>query len=78
MKKKELQEIRNKKMAELEKLVSKKRQEVAVLQAKVKAGQEKNLKKAKNLRREIAQILTLIREKEILKREEKREVKKNK
>ncbi len=78
MKKKEFQEIRNKKIAELEKLVSKRKQEVIGLQAKVKAGQEKNLKKAKNLRREIAQILTLIREKEILEKVEKKEVKKDK
>ncbi|MEJ2347777.1 MAG: 50S ribosomal protein L29 [Patescibacteria group bacterium] len=73
MKKKDLQAARNKKMSELKKLVSKKKQEVEVLQAKVKAGQEKNLKKAKNIRIEIAQLLTLIREKEIIKKEEKKD-----
>jgi ribosomal protein L29 len=72
MKKKDLQTARNKKVSELKKLVLKKRQEVEVLQAKVKAGQEKNLKKAKNLRKEIAQLLTLIREKEIIKKEERK------
>jgi ribosomal protein L29 len=73
MKKKDLQVARNKKVSELKKLVSKKKQEVEVLQAKVKAGQEKNLKKAKNIRIEIAQLLTLIREKEIIKKEEKKD-----
>ncbi|MEJ2441583.1 MAG: 50S ribosomal protein L29 [Patescibacteria group bacterium] len=73
MKKKDLQAARNKKMSELKKLVSKKKQEVEVLQAKVKAGQEKNLKKAKNIRIEIAQLLTLVREKEIIKKEEKKD-----
>jgi len=73
MKKKDLQAARNKKVSELKKLVSKKKQEVEVLQAKVKAGQEKNLKKAKNIRIEIAQLLTLIREKEIIKKEEKKD-----
>lgn len=73
MKKKDLQAARNKKMSELKNLVSKKKQEVEVLQAKVKAGQEKNLKKAKNIRIEIAQLLTLIREKEIIKKEEKKD-----
>ena len=73
MKKKDLQAARNKKVSELKNLVSKKKQEVEVLQAKVKAGQEKNLKKAKNIRIEIAQLLTLIREKEIIKKEEKKD-----
>jgi len=73
MKKKDLQAARNKKVSELKKLVFKKKQEVEVLQAKVKAGQEKNLKKAKNIRIEIAQLLTLIREKEIIKKEEKKD-----
>ncbi|OGM17744.1 50S ribosomal protein L29 [Candidatus Woesebacteria bacterium RBG_19FT_COMBO_42_9] len=41
--------------------------------AEVYGGKEKNLKKAKNLRREIAQILTILREREILDVEAKKE-----
>jgi ribosomal protein L29 len=71
MKKKDLTDLRNKKINELEKLVSKKRNELINTYAKIKAGQEKNLKKAKNIRRDVAQILTIIREKELLKKETK-------
>ncbi len=71
MKKKDLTDLRNKKINELEKLLSKKRNELINTYAKIKAGQEKNLKKAKNMRRDIAQILTIIREKELLKKETK-------
>ncbi len=71
MKKKDLTDLRNKKINELEKLLSKKRNELINTYAKIKAGQEKNLKKAKNMRRDIAQILTIIREKELLEKETK-------
>ncbi|MCK4588688.1 50S ribosomal protein L29 [Candidatus Woesebacteria bacterium] len=71
MKKKDLTDLRNKKINELEKLLSKKRNELINTYAKIKAGQEKNLKKAKNIRRDVAQILTIIREKELLKKETK-------
>ena len=71
MKKKDLTDLRNKKINELEKLLSKKRNELINTYAKIKAGQEKDLKKAKNIRRDVAQILTIIREKELLKKETK-------
>ena len=71
MKKKDLTDLRNKKINELEKLLSKKRNELINTYAKIKAGQEKNWKKAKNIRRDVAQILTIIREKELLKKETK-------
>ena len=75
MKKKDLQELRNKKVVELDKIVAKKRQESVMADAKMKTGQEKKIKKVKNLRREIAQVLTIIREKEILEEKEKKEAK---
>ena len=75
MKKRDLQEIRSKKVAELDKIVAKKRQESVLADAKMKTGQEKKIKKVKNLRREIAQILTIIREKQILEKKEKKETK---
>ncbi len=65
MKKKGLKDLRAKEIDELKKLVSEKRKETSVIYAKVKTGQEKNLKKVKGLKKEIAQILTIIREKEI-------------
>ncbi len=65
MKKKGLKDLRVKEIDELKKLVSEKRKETSVIYAKVKTGQEKNLKKVKGLKKEIAQILTIIREKEI-------------
>lgn len=75
MKKRELQELRNKKMAELDKIVVKKRQESVMANAKMKTGQEKKIKKVKNLKHEIAQVMTIIREKQILEKKEKEEAK---
>ncbi len=75
MKKKDLQDLKNKKIIELDKIVVKKRQESVLAHAKMKTGQEKKIKKVKNLRREIAQILTIIREKQILEKEGKKEIK---
>lgn len=73
MKKKEYSELRSKEIADLLKMVKAKKSELAKLGPKVVSGEEKNLKKAAGLRREVAQILTLVREKEILKAEEKNE-----
>lgn len=53
------------KKLELESLLWEKRKEYRLTFARIKAGKEKNLKKASNIRREIAQILTSIREKQI-------------
>lgn len=69
MKRKELQTLRGKKIAELSKLVIEKKQEILTFSTKVKASKEKNLKKAKNLKKEVAQILTIIREIELSKKE---------
>jgi ribosomal protein L29 len=75
MKKKDLQDLRNKKIVELDKIVAKKKQESIMADAKMRTGQEKKIKKVKNLKREIAQILTIIREKQILEEEEKKKAK---
>ena len=77
MKKKDFQDLRNKKVVELEKIVTEKKQESVLADEKMKTGQEKKIKKVKNLRREIAQILTIIREKQILEEEGKKEAKNN-
>lgn len=73
MKKKDFIELKGKEITDLLKMVKTKKTELAKLGPKVIAGEEKNLKKAAGLRREVAQFLTLIREKEILKKEEKSE-----
>lgn len=66
MKTKELRDLRTKDLKEIEKLVITKKLELIRGKAEGKVGKEKNLKKAKNLRRDISQLLTVIREKEII------------
>lgn len=66
MKKKDYVSLRTKKTEELVKSVREKKNELAGVAGKVKTGEEKNLKKMHNLRLEIARLLTIIREKEIL------------
>ena len=66
MKKKDLLSLRQKGIDELKKLVASKRNEFYKSHAQMKSSGEKNLKKPKNLRHEISQILTIIREKEIV------------
>ena len=73
MKKKDLANLKGKKEGELVKLVDDKRKELVVTHAKVKAGQEKNLKKVKSLKKDVAQILTILRELNIKEEEEKKE-----
>lgn len=70
MKKNDFKNLKNKKLAELKKLVSEKKTELLKYLSKKASGGEKNLKKAKNSRKEIAQVSTIIREMEIVKKEE--------
>lgn len=73
MKKKEFKELKNREIKELEKKVDEKRSEFLKIKISIKSSGEKNLKKARILRKEIAQILTLIKEKEIYNRESLKE-----
>ena len=66
MKKKELISLRTKTAKELAKIVYEKQTEGTKKKMEIMGGKEKNLKAHKNLSREIAKILTLIREKEII------------
>lgn len=66
MKAKDLNLLRKKEIVELKKEKDEKKKELALAYADLKAGKEKNLKKVKNLRHDIAQTLTVIREKEII------------
>lgn len=66
MKKKDFSALRKKELSELKKLADEKKKEVMKVKAEIKAGREKNLKVAGSLGKDLAQILTLVREKEIL------------
>ena len=69
MKKRELVKYREKSISAMEKELAKLKTEVAKAYSERKAGKDQDLKKAKNLRHEIAQIMTLINEKKITKKE---------
>ena len=66
MKKKELESLRKKDINELNKTLGDKKKEYLLTYNQVKAGQEKDTRKPTNIRKEIAQILTTIKEKEII------------
>ncbi len=66
MKKKDLIELKTKEIKGIREILSKKRLELDALMVKFTTGGEKNLKKGKNLRKEIAQIMTIIKEKELI------------
>ena len=66
MKRKELTALRGKTKEELMKIVIAKKLEADKTKMKIIGGKEKNVKVGRNLSREIAKILTLVREKEII------------
>jgi ribosomal protein L29 len=66
MKKNDLKLIRKKTLPELVSLVKSKKEELTLSYAKLKAGKIKNTSLLKNLKKDIACLLTLIREKEIV------------
>jgi ribosomal protein L29 len=66
MKRKDYNELKGKTVQELVKLASNKKNESIKEKMKILGGKEKNLKVHRNLRAEVAKILTLAREKEIL------------
>lgn len=71
MKKKDLNTLRNKKGQKLAKQVSKKKLELAKAFVELKVSEKNNPKKVRILKKDIAQILTVIREKEIAEKEDK-------
>ncbi|KKR30297.1 50S ribosomal protein L29 [Candidatus Woesebacteria bacterium RIFCSPHIGHO2_01_FULL_39_32] len=66
MKKKDIISLRSKEAIELAKLVGQMRLEIVKTKANISASKEKNLKKVKNLRHDLAQVVTLMREKQIM------------
>ena len=73
MKKKELNELRTKDVKEMARILTDKKREVVKVLADVRVSREKNLKKVKSVRREIAQISTIIHEAETRLKEKKEE-----
>ncbi len=82
MKRKEFNEIKTKQIKDLTKMLGTKKLEARKVKMNLLAGKEKNIKVYRNIRREIAQIMTIIREKQIVEslqpKEVKEEVKKGK
>lgn len=66
MKKKEFNELSKKTVEELSPMLAQKKSEVLPVAVSIATGKEKNFKKAKLLRLEIAKISTIIREKQLL------------
>lgn len=75
MKRKDLLDLRNKSSAELTKLAGERKSQANKKKMEIVSGKNKNLREYKNLRRELAKILTLASEKKII---EKIEVEKAK
>ena len=71
MKRKDLVDLKTKEVKDLNKISVDKKAELEKVMVNVSVGKEKNLKKAKNLRRDISQILTIVSEKEIREKEVK-------
>lgn len=66
MKRKDYTDLKGKTVADLTKMVSSKKTDAIKKKMQIMGGKEKNLKAYRNIRSEIAKILTLIREKEIV------------
>lgn len=66
MKKKEFNDLKKKEVKDLLKLNIEKKFEAKKAKLNMMAGKEKNLKIYRNIRRDIAQIETVIKEKEII------------
>lgn len=62
MKKNNLQELRNKPLAELEKFIKDGREKVRSMKFDLAAGKVKNVKELKKIKKEVARILTIIKE----------------
>lgn len=66
MKKRDLQELQTKEVAELQKLLLEKKTEIARLKLELTTGKHKNVHVLKNARRTLAQIATILRHKQSL------------
>jgi ribosomal protein L29 len=73
MKKNDYRNLKTKKIEDLKKTVSEKKLELMKLLSNKAAKGDKNLMRGRNLKKEIAQILTLTREMEIISKMKKEE-----
>jgi ribosomal protein L29 len=71
MKRKEFIDLKSKDIKDLRRLATEKKRASTKAKMQISGGKEKNLKEYKNIRLEVAKILTLIREKEILEKLDK-------
>lgn len=78
MKRKELNELRGKDTKALNKLIAAKKAEITKVKVDINVSKEKNLKKLKNLRHDVAQVMTLVKEKDLIGVEEIDEMDKEK
>ena len=69
MKRNDLLKLRGKAKEELKGLAEVKKLEFLKVKASIKAKREKNLKRAKILRHELSQVLTILREKELMEKD---------
>lgn len=67
MKKKDFGELARKEEPELESLVSQKRQEKEIVRLELSSAKVKNIRAGKILRRDIAQILTVLSQRRLIK-----------
>ena len=65
MKKKDLQEYRKKSISELEKALSERGEKISKLRFKLGAGNIQDIKAVKMLKKETAQLFTIIKEKDL-------------
>ena len=71
MKRKEFNDLKTKDILALKKLGREKKFEASKKRMEIMGGKEKNLKATNNLRHSLAQILTVVREKEIIEKLQK-------
>lgn len=77
MKKKDLTKAREKSIPELAKIVSELRLKRAQARGNVVAGKEKNIKTSKNIKKDVAQLLTIINQKQKEEKKTKSKTKKS-
>ena len=68
MKRKEIQELKTKPVAELQKMVKEGRENLRAMKFDLAAGKVKNVDNLRNLRKDIARALTFIRQSEHVKK----------
>lgn len=76
MKRKEFNDLRTKDLKALKKMAQETKLKASKKKMEIMGGKEKNLKATNNLRHDLAQILTVVREKEIIEKLEKKGAKK--